>query len=395
MSILETFYILFKSDASDVKKGAEDAEKSTKKLTESLKQADIGAQKVGAGFLGIAKSFAGVAAAAISVNAVIGGIKNATDYAIELGNISRLLNVNVTELDAWRNAVQRTGGTAASFQQSLKSLSEHFGGTPQVALQLLPQLADVFQKIGRIRSLQYGKTLGLDESTILLLQQGRREVEAVINKQKELGLVTERDTKIALAFNNATTDTGHAFRSLYVALSSEVLPAFTTFFNAIIPGIGFLESHKDLVIGAFVGIGIAAAAAAIPFVVINTALLEVIATLGVFALAFEDVKYFFEGKDSLFGEGFSRLTKSAQGIKLNLSGGKDLLDLASRTPLNSQTSNSLISSQAFSRNNHVNTGPITIHTQATSAIGVGTALGKYLNDQLAQLNNNSADGVAY
>jgi hypothetical protein len=40
MSILETFYILFKSDTSNLKKGSEEALKTTKQLNQSLKETD-------------------------------------------------------------------------------------------------------------------------------------------------------------------------------------------------------------------------------------------------------------------------------------------------------------------------------------------------------------------
>ena len=62
----------------------------------------------------------------------------------------------------------------------IKSTRQHFGISAGVALKTLPQLADAFKRLGNFRSQYYGKLFGLDEATILLLQQGRREVEAII-----------------------------------------------------------------------------------------------------------------------------------------------------------------------------------------------------------------------
>ena len=122
MAILETFYILFKSDASDVKKGAEEAEKSTKHLEQSLKNVGKESEHVGAGFAAAARSVVGLFAGIASVSSVIQSFHSAVNEITEVGNLSRELNVNVEALDAWGHAVQRTGGTAAGFQSSLKSL---------------------------------------------------------------------------------------------------------------------------------------------------------------------------------------------------------------------------------------------------------------------------------
>ncbi len=184
MSILETFYILFKSDTSDIKKGSDEALKTTKKLNESLKETDETSEKLGVKFFSIVESIAGLLTGFASLHAVISGFKNTVDYDIDLGKTSRALGVNVEQLDAWDYAVRQAGGTAEGFQNSLKNLAEHFNTNPSVALKFLPQLADVFSKISRFSAFKLGKSLGLDEATILLLQQGRREVEAVLKQQR-------------------------------------------------------------------------------------------------------------------------------------------------------------------------------------------------------------------
>jgi hypothetical protein len=426
MSILETFYILFKSDASDVKKGAEEAEKSTKKLDESLKNVGKSTEKVGASFLQLAKSAASFFAVAAATRAVVQGITQANDYALKLGDASRALGVNAKELDAWGNAVQRTGGTAEGFQGSLKGLASHFGTTANIALKALPQLADVFQRLGRFRALQYGKILGLDEATILLLQQGRREVESVISRQKELGTVSQKNIEIAQKYRIANLELDSSFRGLYLELQQTIVPILTKFYNTLVPIIEYLRKHKDLVIGAFIGIGIAAGIMLAPFIVAAAPILATAAAIGaviaLFAIAYEDLQAFRAGHNSLIGDLIKRWSdaKTAIGDALKyltkllflfldpmqtvtksfdflsgLASGKSLIGQASNSPIASQSSSSIFNSRSSARNNNVNTGPITVHTQASDAVGISKGLGKGIREHLWQANNEFADGVSY
>jgi hypothetical protein len=435
MNIIEKFYILFKSDASEVKKGADEAKKATLDLDNSLKNVNKGTEKVGASFLELAKagaSFLGVAAA---IHEVFSGITGANDYALSLGDASRAFGINAAELDVWGNAVKRTGGTVESFQSALRGLSQHFGASEQVALAVLPKLADVFQRLGRFRALQYGKILGLDEPTILLLLKGRREIESIIERQRELGTVTNENIDNAQKYRIAQNDLATAFRSLYLTLGNDVIPVLSSFYEFLVPPIEYLKRHTNLVIGAFIGIGAAAAIMLAPFIIAGAEIILVTVLIGAaiaaFALLFEDIEAFRNGQKSLIGLLLEKwpiigtVIKTAfQGLKgildialsplfaaeaaakylasffaankdvtLNIESGQNLLNLAGTSPINAQTTNSNFYSRSFGRNNHINTGPITINTQAHDAVGLAAVLGKTLNDQFAQTANNFSDGV--
>lgn len=439
MNIIEKFYILFKSDASEVKKGAEEAKKSTDQLDASLKNANKDTEKTGKAFLELVKAastFLGVAAA---VHKVFAGISSANDYALQLGDASRALGVNARDLDAWGNAVKRTGGTVEGFQQSLRGLSQHFGSSAQVALKVLPKLADVFERLGRFRAIQYGKMLGLDESTILLLQTGRRNVEDIIRRQKELGTVTEANVEDARKYRIAQNELDSAFRYLYLTLAHDVIPILTKVYNAVTPFIEYLAEHKNIVIGALIGIGIAAGVMLAPFIVANATIIAIAAGIALliaaFALVYEDAVAFYNHQKSLIGlildkypivgkvikaafEGLKEIieiafaplflaVKAAEKIagylgiggnkKLtaDIGNGKELIGLAGSNYLASQTSNSIFTSKAFDRNSSINTGDIIINTQATDAVGISKTLGKTLNDHFSQTANYFADGVSY
>jgi hypothetical protein len=431
MSILETFYILFKSDTSELKKGADEAYKTTEKLSTSIKSTNQATEMLGKSFMGFASHLTTAVAAFVSLDAVVHGLKNAIDYDIELGRASKALGVNVTELDAWGNAVKTTGGTAESFQGSLKNLAAHFHTTAGVAIKALPQLSDVLSKVSRFSAFNFGKSIGLDEATILLLQQGRREVQEILKQQKELGLVTKDQIDISLKYDNSLNNLQHAFRSLYNAIAVPLTPYLTVFLEKLTQGIQYLTQHKDLVVGALTAIatvfGIIAIETVIAGGTISLVIGLVLGLIAVFAILFEDISVYMKGGKSFIGEYIQQwknlfdiivkgwgLAKNAfmefldffKGNKseFNIFGGNKEVDdsisqgrlfsaFASNTPLNSQTSSSIVNSRMFSRNSSVNTGPITINTQSQDAVGIAKDLDINLKYQLRDTANNFADNT--
>ena len=141
--------------------------------------------------------------------------------------------------------------------------------------------------------------MGLDESTILLLQHGRREVEAIIEKQKELGVVNARDAEQVKKFNEAIHDAGVASRTFFRELISPAIPYFTKF-------IQYFIEHKDLVVGGFLGAAAAAVALTIALTPISWVTAAIAAgiglLIGLFAIVYEDVQAFRHGQESLIGD---------------------------------------------------------------------------------------------
>ena len=428
MAIFETLYLLFKGDTSDLKKKSEEAKKATDNLTDSLKGVNIAGEKIGKTFLEVVSHLTSAVAAFVSVGAVVHGLKDALSYDVELGRTSKALGVNVTQLDAWGNAVQRTGGTAQGFQASLKSLAEHFNTTAAVAIKALPQLSDVLSKVSRFTAFKYGKSLGLDEATILLLQQGRREVESIIKQQKELGLVTKEQTEIAIKYDNTLVDLKHAFRTLYNAIAIPLAPSLIAFMEKFTKTIQYITKHKDLIKGALIGIGTAfgviAAAVVIAGGTISLITAAVTGLIALFALLYEDFKVDSKGGISALhdwwnewraffkwigekwdwisdkvekfinlikGKGGSVFSLIDEANKNNIARGSVIYTEAANTPLNSQTSNSIVNSRAFLRNSSINTGDINIQTQATDAVGIARELNYglqvHLKDHFMQTNN--------
>lgn len=67
-------------------------------------------------------------------------------------------------------------------------------------------LADAFQRVGEQEAVGYGMQLSFDPATIGMLQQGGTELEALLSRQRELGILTKRDTEAATRARQAFVD---------------------------------------------------------------------------------------------------------------------------------------------------------------------------------------------
>lgn len=342
-SILETFAIIFESDADDVKKGASEAKKSTDTLNKSLKKTDLSTQKLAGSFSGMIKAATGALAAALSFSVIASGIRGAANYADQIGKLSDALDINVKDLDAWTVAVQKSGGTAQSFAASAKTLNsslaefaakgasraspffESLGismldanGNARKLTDVLPDLAESFKGLSASEASGIGQKIGLDQGTIALLRKGKVSVDEIIKKQKELGGITKEDTEIAAKFNDSLVDLQTSFRGLFTSVGSSVLPALTSIVDRFTSIVSFIRKNNDFIKGALIGIGTAVAVFVVPPLVTAAisawaliapfaAVVAVgVAVIAVFALLFEDIMAFSKGQNSLLGDMIKR-----------------------------------------------------------------------------------------
>lgn len=395
---LETLYIEVKLQTDEIKKGVESAQKQIEKLTGDFEKLGKTSDKTVESFRNLGNSLTRMFAGYVGFNTLLSGASGAIAAIRDVGKASRELNVDVTALDAWGHAVQRTGGSAQQFQSSLQSLANHFGTTGEVALRVLPRLADLFARLNPRQAQQYGKSLGLDLNTILLLQQGRREVEAVVAQQQRLGLVTKEQIDITRKFDNAIYDAGRAYQTFYRELALPLLPGITQ-------GLNYLTEHKDVVADAFKVMAVGVGALSIALIRLSGPI--GIAAAGLTALAAgygiikEDIKFFREGKDSALGHALgyvpgpikntNQIGKNAvaQGV------GGFLLSIPSQifSNLRGHINYQGPFTVGGSGKTEVNIENININTAAVDAEGIAAAAKGSIQQHLSQLVSHVDDGV--
>ena len=339
MALLETFNILFTSDAKDVKKGAEEAEKATEELEQKVEETDKAAKKLGGSFVDALTSAQGTIAGLLSIGSIAASVISEAANTDELGKFSDALGLNIEEVSAWGGIVERSGGSAEGFRGSISSLqgsltemaltgggpaAEVFaklgisavdaGGKIKSGFDLLPEIADSFEGLTEAEAFSFGQALGLDQGTILTLQKGRDEIDRMLRIQESLGVATEEDAEIARDFQDSMTGLSQVFSAASRNVGSALLPAFTSIIKFIEEIVFFLAENKDLVVGFFIGAAaaitvaylpaIASAAAATlvaiaPFVAIGLAITAVGAA---FAVVYDDIQTFLAGGKSATGE---------------------------------------------------------------------------------------------
>jgi len=416
MAVLDTFYLMFKSDTSDLKKGVGEVQK-------------------------IISGLSSVLSAAIPAAFGIAGIKKAIDYGVELSRTSQKLGANAADIQAWGNAVEIAGGNAKQFESTLSSMSAKFNTTSDTILKVLPRYADLLSKLSPSRAQQVGRNLGLDESTILLLQRGRRELDGFLRRQKELGTLTKEDTETFKKYDQSVTKASQSFGRLNQVLALTSIPFLTTAMNALDRAFIYFIDHQDLIIGGIIALTAATTVLGFTFGALSLPVIGVtslvLALSAVFAIAYEDIKAFIEGSESLIGDIVNSFPNAAAAVKsffnimkdaimtvmhpLELleklfdrimskiqgsSGAKLLTDLTSGDL--SKAKQTLIDVRAQSRDSlnkvpflasgntnssSVTTGAITINTQATDAQGIASNLKDRLDQQYSQVANYHSDGV--
>lgn len=339
MTILDSFFILFESDASKLDKGLSDSEKKAAGLGEKLKSTDAVAGKLGGSLMGALSALAGAALAAASFSSLTSAIMDAADAADKLDETAERLNVSVEFLSAWGDAVTLAGGSVEGFAGSLDAFNkqlaqmevtgksraapflkelgidlEDAANKGKAAVDFLPQLADAFAGLAAPQAIALGARLGLDQATIMTLQQGRRAVDELIAKQKELGVVTTAQAEVAAEFNDELDNTRHAFRSIWLGIAQAVLPALTFLLQKFQDVAAFMRRHSDFFVGLMIALGAAITVYALPPLISMAAaaivaaapfllLAALIAALAVgFALLYDDVMNFIAGNDSLIGQ---------------------------------------------------------------------------------------------
>lgn len=339
MGIMDSFYILFEADAKSLNKGLDESDKKTEDLTKKLSTADKMAGTVGNSFKDLIVTAGGAMLAIASFSAIQSSIASTIEYGARLGDLNNILDISVEDLDAWGKAVQLNGGVTEEFFGTLNTMSADLAmistkgtsrmlpfwkelgiqlkdvhGNMRPVMELLPELADKFEKMSKQESLGMGKKLGLDQGTIAMLQQGRRYVEDQINQMKEMGVLTKDQTDALGELDDAIDKGKFHMQSWGATILTKIMPTIKQMMELWDQFSGFMSQHKNLVNGALIAISgvltgflvkalravkVEAILAFLPFLLMASAIGAVIA---IFALLYEDIQAFRAGNASLIGD---------------------------------------------------------------------------------------------
>lgn len=226
MTILDTFYILFKSNAKEVKQGIAETEKATKQFQENIDKTDRQVKNLGVSFTDLAA--AGVAAfgSIFTLGAIKNGVASVIDFQVQMGRLAKITGLSANEISAWDAAVARaSGGPAGEFTSWLSQISEQLiatgrGDQIKNIIPNLLKLSETWKGLNEQQKLFYASQYHLPADIVLLLDKGPSAIRALVDEQSQMLTVTQEDTQAALELANAWANVE---RSIKGALSLLVL----------------------------------------------------------------------------------------------------------------------------------------------------------------------------
>lgn len=286
---------------------------------------------------GVEKALNGIKTAAQATGLVVAamfvksGIAQFVSQAQELGNLGRSVRENAEDLQAWGEAVKREGGTVEGFNSTVKKLSDdlmsipltggnspllgglvrlgvqfrNLDGSMRKPLDLLKDLSSRFQGMNSAQSLALGKKIGLDEATIRLLQKGRKGLDELLVKYKELGVMSNEDIKTGERLKKMFQDYQQVITALGMRFIRFFLPAAEKLSQWLTTAARWVQQHGRIVEAAILAISLAITgylAPALLALAFNPVVLGLTAIAALIALVIEDILAFREGADSVTGD---------------------------------------------------------------------------------------------
>jgi DNA-binding transcriptional regulator YiaG len=277
-------------------------------------------------------------------------VKQFTDVASKMGYFAQQMGVSVENLNAWEQAVQRTGGTAEDFDNTLKNLHDNLqnialtgigqgakafyylgtslrgaNGKLKDTTQLLIDLSGRLSKMSTAKQQFLARQLGIDPATLRILVQGKDATQALVNRMKMLGVITEQQTKDAQRYRNALLDLNQVWTNIKYNIIDFILPGLEKLTDWFTRALLWMRQHKQFMLDFFealavvIGITMVRALARLavatltnPFVLM---LASIVALSGGIALLVEDWQVYERGGKSALATTWKWLDKNIEILK--------------------------------------------------------------------------------
>lgn len=252
------FVVGLKSDDKDLKSGLKEADKSIGEFVAGATKM-LGAISIGAGFKSIVQEF-------VTIGNELKMFSDSTGIAVE----------DVSKLGL---ALENFGGDTSNAQATLQGLQDSirsavdWGSGPLMdvmgryglslyksngqiknATELYYSLADKMQYLSKAQQIDLARSLGIDEASIRLLQQGRAGIDEVMASLNQDGVITAEDAETARELQMTINSIITSFKSLGRSIARMVLPILqklSDFFKNIAD---FVKNNLEI---ALIGLGVA------------------------------------------------------------------------------------------------------------------------------------------
>jgi len=237
----------FKGEQDRVNKGLKDTGNEAKKTGDKLNQAGKdGAKGFAEASNGLGKLMSLMAAGYV----VKKFVTDMVNTNAEIYRFSRNLQQNAKDISAWGNAVEVTGGDARAFRGTLTMLSKaqtelqmtgqsglipyfsrfnvammDVNGNARKGTDILLDLADRMQGMDRTTAFNTLQAMGIDEGTANAMLEGRKSLQALIDKQKEQTAVSNDAARQAEETRKKAVQDALLLTKASNDMTSKMLPA--------------------------------------------------------------------------------------------------------------------------------------------------------------------------
>lgn len=447
MSILDTFTILFEGDTAGLKKDSKEVAKITGDLESKLEKSSKTTAKLGTSFTGLVATLAGVVAGFVGVTSAYGSMQRIATDTDRLGFFAREIGLSVSEVSLWSNAVVAAGGDAGSFQSAIKNLNSQLlqlattgnasilellnnikvgfadaGGNLKSPLQLLRDIGAQLRTLPAPQRMAIATRLQIDPVLLSLLRSSSHELDRLLLRQEELGVVSTEQAVAARNLRRAWLELGLAWQHVGVVATTSLSEPMTTALEKVTDFVVFLHENENFTFGVIGAIATALlTVAAVKFGPLLLRLTGIGTAIALIALAYDDLAHFIDGNDSLigraadtwkklggavglFGSAVEAITRFQKYIKSGVKKtyndfvspaagyGTEIPSYGTEIPtLPAPTNQGAPNNQSNTTNIKIDT--VEVNTQATDAEGIARDIASELQRQTTSAIDNFDDGV--
>lgn len=363
MTILDTFFILFDSDAEKLDKGLDESEKKSTNLIDKLKEVDKEGAKAGTGLYQLVARGAGLLGIGMSIGALVKGVKETAAAYDELGKLAARFNSTAEAIDNFTDSADLLGFSKETSVGALKALDtaiqdtalgmgragrvfDEIGvkavdaaGKARPVMEVMGDLAAKLSTMEKGAQIRVMERLGLDPALLKLFNADLVNLQKrMADVDKASGFNLEQATKRAAEYTKASKGLALEVNTLKLYLEKLIegfkvssMPYFTeamtTAAKYVRLLVDYLLKHSKFVEGFVIALGaaisyflipaaikgaIAVWAMIAPFALVGIAAMAV---AGIFALLYDDIMTFMEGGESMIGSVLQRWPAVGEVLK--------------------------------------------------------------------------------
>lgn len=305
-------------------------EANTKALDEIFKKLDVitdkventdekvekSVQKSVDHFKNLAKEATKLTVRFLSIKKIVGEVFSFQSEAEGIGRLAKMASVSTDTIQDLGNALKNYGGSASSASSTLAKLSKQIadlrmgkgGAMARVVMQygldtsakspedMLLNISKRMQGMGALQQVNFGRALGLDDATIMLLQQGVEGVRKELEKAKDLRLFDKEDIENAEKIQREWRELEIRLRQISAIMIRWINPLITAISKELLQITKDLKEHPNIIKEIGVALGLLLA---------GFKPIWLLLTAGAFIL--QDYLTYLRGGDSVIGEIIQKL----------------------------------------------------------------------------------------